>query len=246
MLKLYLIIAAVLVAVALIVAAIPGFQFTITLCFAFAATLVLMYYLRKFPTPLTTGIFRTLCALLLLGSIAAAITAVFIVKASHSSPQPGCNCIVVLGAGVRGSVPSLALSERVGAAYDYLSANPDTVAVLSGGQGPGEEITEAACIYRELTAMGIDSSRLLLEEKSTSTMENLTFSLDLLESQTGTRPAKIGIVSSEYHLFRAQLFAKRLGLEAHGIPAKTSWFALRLNYYLREIVAVWKYFVLGP
>lgn len=244
--KLYLFAAAALVVIALLLMIVPGFQFSITLCFAFAATFVLMYYLRSFPTPLTVGIFRLLCILLLLGSIAAAITAVFIVKAAHSSPQPGCNYIVVLGAGVRGSVPSLALSERVDAAYDYLSANPDTVAVLSGGQGPGEEITEAACIYRELTAMGIDSSRLLLEEKSTSTMENLTFSLDLLESQTGTRPAKIGIVSSEYHLFRAQLFAKELGLEAHGIRAKTTWFPLRLNYYLREIVAVWKYFVLGP
>ena len=69
MLKLYLIAAAVLVAVALIAAAIPGFQFTITLCVAFAAMLVLMYYLRKFPTPLTVGIFRTLCINIPIGFI---------------------------------------------------------------------------------------------------------------------------------------------------------------------------------
>jgi len=205
-----------------------------------------MYYLRSFPTPLTTGIFRVLCILLLLGSIAAAITASFIVRAAHPVALPACDYVIVLGAGVRGTVPSLSLKERIQAAYDYLTENPDAVAVLSGGQGPGEEITEAACMYRELTQMGIDGSRLLPEENSTSTIENLTFSVDTAEASTGTRPVKIGIVSSEYHIFRAKCFAGDLGLEPVGIPAKTSWFALRFNYYLREVAAVWKYLILGP
>ena len=244
--KFYLIAAACLVVLALLLMIVPGFQFSITLCFAFAATLVLMYYLRTFPTPLTTGIFRVLCILLLLGSIAAAITAGFIVRAAHPSHITACDHIVVLGAGVRGTVPSLSLRERINAAYDYLIANPQATAVLSGGQGPGEDITEAACMYRELTDMGIDPSRLLLEDASTSTIENLKHSLSILETETGSRPAVIGIVSSEYHLFRAGLFARELGLEAVGIPARTSWFALRFNYYLREIVAVWKFYVLGP
>lgn len=246
MLKLYLMIAAVFVVIALIVVFIPGFQFTVTVSLAFAALLVLMYYLRKFPTPLTTGIFRTLCVLLILGAIAAAITAVFIVRAAHPKERPACDYVVVLGAGVRGTVPSLSLQERINAAYDYLNANPNAIAVLSGGQGPGEEITEAACMYRELTGMGIDGSRLLTETASYSTMENLQFSLQVLEETAGTRPTQIAIVSSEYHLFRAGLFAKQLGLESFGIPAKTTWFPLRLNYTLREIVAVWKYLVLGP
>ena len=91
--------------------------------------------------------------------------------------------------------------------------------------------------------MGIDGSRLLLEEKSSSTMENLTFTMELLQAQSGSRPARVGIVSSEYHLFRAGLFAK--GVESVGIPAKTTWVSLRLNYYLREVAAVWKYLVFG-
>lgn len=244
--KFYLFAAAALVVLALLLMIVPGFQFSITLCFAFAATLVLMHYLRTFPTPLTTGIFRLLCILLLFGSIAAAITAGFIVKAAHPSSLPACDYVVVLGAGVRGTVPSLSLQERIHAAYDYLTANPDAIAVLSGGQGPGEEITEADCMYRELTQMGIDSSRLLTETTSYSTMENLTNSLEILKEKTGSQPVKIAIVSSEYHLFRAKLFARELGLEAHGIPARTSWIALRFNYYLREIVAVWKFYVLGP
>lgn len=244
--KLLLILAIILTLLAFGLMAIPGFQFSIILCFAFASVCMLMYYFLKCPTPLTMGILKVLCIFLGLGAIAAAITAVFIVRAAHPQQHPACDYVVVLGAGVRGTVPSLSLQERIHAAYEYLTANPEAIAVLSGGQGPGEEITEAACMYRELTKMGIDGSRLFLEEHSGSTMENLTNSLQILETHTGARPARIAIVSSEYHLFRASLFAKRLGLESCGIPAKTTWFPLRLNYYLREIVAVWKYSVLGP
>jgi len=244
--KIYLIASVVLVVLALLLMIVPGFQFSITLCFAFAALLVLMYYLKRFPTALTVGIFRFICVLLILGSVAAAVTAGFIIKAAHPAQIPGCSHVVVLGAGVRGAVPSLSLRERVNAAYDYLIANPDTIAVLSGGQGPGEDMTEAACMYRELTNMGIDGSRLLLEEASTSTIENLTFSLDVIDAATGLRPQRIGIVSSEYHIFRAKLFAKGLGLDPVGIPGKVSWFPLCLNYYPREVIAVWKYYLLGP
>ena len=246
MLKVYLIIAAVLVAIALMAAFIPGFQFTVTVCLAFASCMVLMYYLQKFPTPLTTGIFRILWAVLIVGMFAASVTLGFIIRAAHPAQIPACDYIVVLGAGVKGTVPSMSLQERIDATYDYLTANPDTTAILSGGQGKGEEITEAACMYRELTQMGIDGSRLLLEEHSTSTIENLTFSMDVIEAQTGTRPQTIGIISSEYHIFRAKLFAKHLGLDPVGIPAKISWFPLCLNYYPREVIAVWKYYLLGP
>lgn len=224
----------------------PGYRFSMVLCFGAALLFLVFSLLVKHPTPVTKVLRRTLLIVLILGVLAAAVTGGFILSAAHSQPSVACEYIVVLGAGVNGIVPSLSLHERINAAYDYLTAHPDTVAILSGGQGSGEEITEAACMFRELTKMGIDGSRLLLEENSTSTIENLQFSLDVVERTTGQRPASIGIVSSEYHLFRAGLFAKELGLASVGIPAKTTWFSLRLNYYLREIAAVWKYLVLGP
>lgn len=224
----------------------PGYRFSMVLCFGAALLFLVFSLLAKHPTPVTKILRRTLLIVLILGVLAAAVTGGFILSAAHSQPSAPCEYIVVLGAGVNGTVPSLSLWERINAAYDYLTAHPDTVAILSGGQGSGEEITEAACMFRELTKMGIDGSRLLLEENSTSTIENLQFSLDVVERTTGQHPASIGIVSSEYHLFRAGLFAKELGLESAGIPAKTTWFSLRLNYYLREIAAVWKYLVLGP
>ena len=244
--KYLLLLAAILVVLALILSLIPGFQFSILLCAAFAALLVGVFFLLKYPTPFTAVILKVICVLLAVGFVLAAVTLLFILRAAGQKNPPVCDQIVVLGAGVRGTVPSLSLQERIDAAYAYLSTHPETVAVLSGGQGDGEEITEAACMYRELTKLGIDGSRLLLEEKSTSTMENLQFSMDVLEAQLGFRPQTIGIISSEYHLFRASLFARELGLESCGIPAKTTWFALRANYSLREIAAVWKYLIFGP
>lgn len=242
----YLLFAAgALVLLAFVLMLVPGFQFSIVLCFGFSALLILLYFLLKHPTAATIVLRKLTLLLLLIGSLSAAVTAAFIIRAAHPDRQPSCDYIIVLGAGVRGSVPSLALQERTQAAYDYLVANPQSIAVLTGGQGPGEDMTEAACMYRELTAMGIDGSRLLMEEKATSTMENLIYSLEILSAEKGIRPECVGIVSSEYHLFRAGLLAKKLGLTSFGIPGKTAWVSLRVNYYLREVAAVWKCLVFG-
>lgn len=139
----------------------------------------------------------------------------------------------------------MSLQERIDAAYCYLLDHPDAVCVVSGGQGRWEEISEAKCMYNELTAMGIDPQRIWMEDQATNTQENLRFSLDLIESRTGIRPEEIGLVSSEYHLYRAGLFAQEEQVTAIGIPARTAWISLRINYFLREIVAVWYYTLLG-
>ena len=100
-------------------------------------------------------------------------------------------------------------------------------------------------MFNGLTDRGIDPVRIRLEDKATSTWENLNFSLNLIEEETGVRPAQIGLVSSEFHLFRASLFAGECGVEAVGIPGKTGDFIHFLNYYLREIAGVWHYMILG-
>lgn len=189
---------------------------------------------------------RTVLTILIcIGMLAATVTGTVIYHASLGSADTACAYIVVLGCGVNGTVPSLSLQNRIDAAYAYLSANPDAICVVSGGQGPDEDITEAACMKRELVAMGISPERIWEEDRSTSTMENLEFSLAVIETQTGSRPESIGIISSEYHLYRAGLMAADQGVAAVGIPAKTSWFTLWLNYHLREIVAVWAYLLFG-
>lgn len=226
---------------------IPGFSFTAYILFGIAAVIAcwLLIGLLKRKHPKTAKILFSILSIgLLLGMIAAVITGIPIAKAASAEPE-ACRYVIVLGAGINGSVPSLSLRNRLDAAYAYLTANPDTICIVSGGQGPGEDLTEALCMFNDLTAKGIAPERIWMEDKSTSTRENIAFSLDLIEEKTGQRPQKAGILSSEYHIFRAGLVARSQNLEAIGIPAKTSWVSLRINYFLREIVAVWYYALLG-
>ena len=211
-----------------------GCSFTALVCCAMIA--VLLFYnvcamLEKtYPHP-TKVVKRVFTVLLCIGILILGVTEALIIKASLGDPDPGCKYVVVLGAKVRHDGPSVSLQNRIDAAYDYLTAHPDAIAVVSGGQGEDEPMTEAECIYRALIGRGIDPERVWIEDKATSTWENLQFSLDLIEEKTGLRPETIGIISSEYHLFRAGLFA----------TLKSQ----KLNHFLREVAGVWHYILLG-
>lgn len=227
---------------------VPGFTFSSWLLWGCAGLIFIYRVLRwlKKKKPKLAKVFRcilTICLCLVL--VAGTVTGIFIGHAGRGDADTPCDYVIVLGAGVNGTVPSLILSERISRAEQYLRDNPDAVAVLSGGQGPGEQISEAQCMFNSLTAKGISPERLLMEDKSTSTRENLRFSMTLIEEKTGTRPARAAIISNEFHLYRAGLFAREQGLQMIGVPAKTTWFSLRANYFLREIVAVWYYTILG-
>lgn len=225
-----------------------GHQFLGLICFGIAGVIICYFLisLLKSRHYMAMKVLRTiLTSVLCLGILVFAVTEAIILKASKGDPEESCQYIIVLGAKVNGTVPSLSLRERIDTAYAYLRAHPNVTAVLSGGQGEDEEISEAQCMFQQLTDKGIDPQRLWLEDQSTSTWENLVFSSNLIESRTGTRPKKLGIVSSEYHLFRAGLFADDCGIDTVGIPAKTSWFTIRLNYFLREVAGVWHYLILG-
>lgn len=186
-----------------------------------------------------------LTTVLILGILLVGCTLAVVCRASLGQPEADCQYIVVLGAKVNGTSPSLSLRERIDAAEQYLKAHPNTIAILSGGQGPDEQISEAECMYHQLAARGIPKKQLWLEDQATSTWENLNFSLELIEEKTGNRPTTLGIISSEYHLFRASLFASDCGVEAVGIPADTAWLSLKVNYLLREVAGVWHYLILG-
>lgn len=186
-----------------------------------------------------------LAILLCLGVLAVAGTWTIIQGESKGLDSDDLSYIVVLGAQVNGTVPSQSMSERLEATFTYLEAHPEVICVVSGGQGSGERITEAQCMYDTLVSWGIDPDRVWLEESSTNTLENLSNSMDVIEDHTGTRPERIGVVSSEYHLFRACEFARSAGVSPVGIPATTKNPLLRLNYYLREVAAVWYYMILG-
>lgn len=229
--------------------AIPGFSFSGLMCLGITGILLSYnaFSILICRYPKTVKILRRVFTVVLCVGICIVLvtTGIVVYAAQGSDLRLDCQYVLVLGCKVNPNGPSLSLSERIDATYQYLTKNPNAICIASGGQGPDEPMTEAQCIYNRLTAMGIDPNRIWLEENSTSTWENLNFSMDLIEEKTGSRPTAIGLVSSEYHLFRAGLLAKECGITIQGIPAKTSWLALRLNNYLREVAGIWHYLILG-
>ena len=183
---------------------------------------------------------RALTALLALGFVVLSITGGTIARSAEGTSDPEADYLIVLGCQVQGTVPSRMLRQRIHAAAAYLNTYPDALCIVSGGMGPGEDISEARCMADHLTAAGIDPGRILLEDRATSTMENLRFSMELMEDG-----ATAAIVSNEFHLYRAGQMAQSLGLEAALVPADTEFPVLLASYSLREIFAVWKFHLLG-
>ena len=228
--------------------ALIGYSFLALVCFGLAALMVcyrLLRLLGQHHLQTAKALRLILTIVLCFGLTICAVTGACIAHAAQGTPHEICEYMVVLGAGVNGSVPSLTLKNRLDSAVDYLKDHPETTCIVSGGQGAGENITEALCMFQYLAEHGIDSQRIWMEDQSTSTRENLDFSLSLIEARTGSRPEQVGILSSEYHLYRATLVANKMGISALGIPGKTTLPVLFLNYFLREIPAVWYYTLLG-
>lgn len=181
-------------------------------------------------------ILRGATALVLLMLIIGAIPVIRTVRNAGTGDAPW---LVVLGAQVQGEQPSASMVERLIPAREYLTAHPKAMAILSGGQGGGEDISEAEAMYRWLTARGIGEDRLIKEERSTSTRENLAFSFAILKERGYDLAEGVGILSSEYHLYRACRMAEKAGAAPVGVAARTGFWGLRWNYYLRESLAVW-------
>ena len=226
----------------------PGYGFSALVCVGIIA--VILFYtcmpLVALSHPaLAAVITKIFTVCLILGLLVFAATEAVIIKASFGSPGEQVDYMVVLGAKVRTTGPSASLWDRIYAAADYLNDHPNTVAIVSGGQGPDEPMTEGQAMYDELIKLGIDPNRVWIEDKATSTWENLAFSLDLIEEKTGTRPLYLGVLSSEYHLFRASLLTKHCGAHFVGIPARTSRVSQMVNHFMREVAGVWHYILLG-
>ncbi len=225
-----------------------GYSFSAMVCCGLIA-LIAFYEGCHLLLPLYPGLVlpirRIVTGILAAGLLVAGITEAIIIQASFGTPNDTAPYMVVLGAKIRTTGPSASLWDRIYGAYDYLAAHPEVTAIVSGGQGPDEPMTEALAMYQELVALGIDPARIWIEDKATSTWENLNFSLDLIEEKTGQRPTKLAVVSSEYHLFRSSLFAKACGVDFVGVPAKTSRMGQTINHFLREIAGVWHFWLLG-
>ena len=168
------------------------------------------------------------------------ILQIFMYRYSHIELPSRADYLIVLGARVKGEAPSLSLRYRIDRAAQYLEDNSQTIAIVSGGKGNGENMSEAEVMKLELIEHGIPEHRILMEDKSTSTEENIAFSKTFIPAK-----AKKGlIVTNDYHVYRAVSVARKAGLSVQGLAADTPKRAL-IQSYIREYVALTVYFIKG-
>ena len=169
-----------------------------------------------------------------------AIEAIIVSAFSQTVPA-NLDYIIVLGAKVNGTTPGGALRNRIQVAYEYWQKNPDTLIIASGGQGSDEGMSEAECIFTELTKKGVPADAILLEDKSTSTYENMQYSVKLFAKEQ----PRVGIVTNNFHIFRALKLANATdAAEFYGIKVATSLISFP-HYMLREYFGIIVSFVTG-
>lgn len=174
--------------------------------------------------------------LLTIGISALTVLCSMVGKEFHAKGEKNLDYIIVLGAQVKENGPSVVLKYRLDAAIDYLNENPDTICIVSGGQGHNETRSEAEGMHEYLIANEIEKERILLEDQSSNTVENIKYSKLLLEKTYNG----VGIVTNNFHTFRAVQLAKAQGLEnVCGIAAKSTVLYLP-NNVLRECLGIVK------
>lgn len=185
----------------------------------------------------------TAAVIVILGLLYCAAVSIAMLYHANKKPPSQPKAMIVLGCKVRGTVPSLMLSRRIQAAYQAMQQYPELTVIASGGQGSDEEISEAQCIYDTLISLGADADRIVMENRSTTTSENMRFSREILSS-LGISPDSVILVASDgYHELRAQMLAGYEGItNCYPVSAPTSWY-LMPTYTVREWFGVAHAFV---
>ena len=181
-------------------------------------------------------IMSVLSGLVALGVIVVTVFVGIMIKHSYEKPKEN-STVVILGCQVIGERPSLMLYDRMNTALEYINKNPECDIVVSGGQGPGEKISEAEAMKTYLLKKGIDEKRIFVEDKSRNTDENITFSSKIIKDNSLNE--NIAVATDGFHQFRASVFANENGLKSSAISCKTRWY-FSASYYSREVLAIIK------
>jgi len=164
-------------------------------------------------------------------------------RAKHDAASVDADAVIVLGAAVHGDRVTWVLENRLLAAKDFLDAHPDAICVVTGGQGPGESVSEGSAMKKYLIEQGIAEHRIYAEERAANTIENFQNSKIILDAVLGTN-ARLAFVTTDFHVYRAGRVAAAQGIDAVGIAAQDVWY-LRLNNFLRECVGICVYALRG-
>lgn len=182
---------------------------------------------------------------LVVGLIAAVCFEILMYEAAYRQPpDEDAGFVIVLGCGLfpDGQL-TLSLKNRLDAAYDYLKEHEGSLCIVSGGQGANEPVPEAQAMSGYLRSRGIEPRRILMEDRSDSTLRNLKYSKEIM-AQYPKQPQTAAIVTSDYHVFRALMVAEQLGIRSFGIPARTNW-KIVMACHVREYAAIIKTWLLG-
>ena len=152
--------------------------------------------------------------------------------------------VLVYGCRTYGDRPSRMLMGRLDAAYELLTDYPDSVCIVTGGQGNNEPITEALSMKRYLCGLGIADERIIMEDKAANTKENISLSMELIAEHSLDSRTVIS-VSDNYHLMRIKLLASRYGLDTLVYPADFRIDFIFLSSLTREFLSYIKLLVLG-
>lgn len=206
-------------------------------CGILSLLLVHREWMRRIPKWLHVGFGVIVTAAILLFCIVEGL----ILSHFAAKPQMGADYVLVLGAQWKADGPSYVLQKRLDEALQYLENNPETVVIVSGGQGSNEVISEAAGMQSYLVAAGINEERILVEDKSTNTCENLVFSGRLLDKAND----RVVLVTNNFHMYRATKIAEKQGyVYVEGLAAD-SYPGMLPNNLLREFLGVMKDFFVG-
>ncbi|MBR6407370.1 MAG: YdcF family protein [Clostridia bacterium] len=186
-----------------------------------------------------TGAVFAAVGLLIIG---AAIISVMMLAAMNNASSEPDQTVIVLGCQVRGESPSRMLRSRLDRAQQYLSENPGSICIVSGSKGTNESVTEAYAMKKYLVERGISAERIIEEDRSTNTSENLRFSKEIMDGMK--LPPKAVIITDGFHQWRAQRFARDVGLDATGLGSRPVW-GLEMCFWVREIFAVARVILLG-
>ncbi|KFN01882.1 YdcF family protein [Bacillus clarus] len=161
-----------------------------------------------------------------------------IYKHGHMNAPEDAEYMIVLGSKVNGTKPSYSLQYRIDQAAEYLKSHEKTIAIVSGGQGKGEDISEALAMKKGLMKKDIPEERIILEDRSTNTDENIKFSKSLIPANM----KKGMIVTNDFHMFRAKKIAEKQGLKLDGLPTKTPN-PIIIQSNVREYLAIIQYWL---
>ena len=206
-----------------------------------AILFALLWKKGLFETYVPLGLRKLFVIAVCAGSLLFVVVEGCIISGFSAEGKAGLDYLVVLGAQMKANGPSRALQYRLDKAIIYLEENKNTKVIVSGGQGPDEHISEAQGMYDYLVEQGISHDRIIMEDKSENTYQNLIYSANFLDKEKET----VGVVTNNFHVFRATKIAQKAGYEnICGIAARGEPF-LQYNNMMREFLGVVKDFLVG-